>query len=312
VSSTLPVEGVCEVLRYRSPGAARGTPPSLLIELPHGATKEAHFLALRRRLRSALPPDLESFFFVNTDVGTPECAERVARTVTGIEPDRSSVAPARRVESVLVLRSLIPRTFVDCNRRIDFDRRSELTAAIPDYVVEPSDLALLRELHERYHAAAADAYREVCSRGGTAIQLHSYAPRSVDIRSVGADIVELLRDAYAPENRERWPLRPEVDLITRTDDDEMLAPERLAAQVQRRYRERGIEAGENATYRLHAASSGHAHSHRWPGSVLCLELRRDLLADPFDPFAEMRIGEGKLATMAAPLAHACLDVLRPA
>jgi hypothetical protein len=48
-----------------------------------------------------------------------------------------------------------------------------------------------------------------------------------------------------------------------------------------------------------------------PGYVLCLEVRRDLLADPFEPFAEMRIGATQVARLARPLAAALLHDLGP-
>ena len=307
------IAGVCEVRRFSAPGVGTEVPAGLLIELPHGATRAEHFETLRRRLRSRLPADLAAFFFVNTDVGTPECAARLARAVTAdLDGARRGSGTGTPLDAVLILRSLIPRTFVDCNRVIDFDRPSQLTAAIPDYVRHPDDAALLRELHESYQAAAALAYRSVCARGGTAIQLHSFAPRSIDVGRVGADIVEVLRRAYAPERYGRWPLRPEVDLITRTDQDELLAPQRLVERVRACYARRGVEVAENATYRLHPASSGQAHAHRYRGQVLCVELRRDRLADPFDPFVEMTIGAAQVDAMATPLAEACVEVLAPA
>jgi hypothetical protein len=41
-----------------------------------------------------------------------------------------------------------------------------------------------------------------------------------------------------------------------------------------------------------------------PGRALCLEVRRDLLADPFEPFAQMRIGAEKVERLAEPLSSA--------
>jgi len=315
VESPNSVAGVCEVERFRPAGADREAPPALLIEVPHGATREAHFEAVRQRLAVDLPDDLVEFFFVNTDVGAPECASRVARAVSdpasdrevrkllGASVDRAAARP------VLVVHSLIPRTFIDCNRIVDLDRPSELTSAVPDYIREPAAVAALRELHDAYQAVAREAYRQVCTNGGTAIQLHTYAPRSIEVERVGADIVSVLRGAYAPDRYEQWERRPDVDLITRTTDGEMLASARLVREVRARYAQGGVPTAENATYRLHPASTAHLHSTRYPGRVLCLELNRDLLAEPFDPFVEMTIGPAKLARMAAPLAAACLAVL---
>ena len=43
---------------------------------------------------------------------------------------------------------------------------------------------------------------------------------------------------------------------------------------------------------------------RRPGRTLCLEVRRDLLADPFEPFAEMHIGPTLVGRLAGPIAAA--------
>ena len=77
------IPGLCEIEYFGSPGTSPGTPPDLLVELPHGATTLAHLENLAGKLSSRLPPDLKEFFFVNTDVGTPECAREVGRRFPG-------------------------------------------------------------------------------------------------------------------------------------------------------------------------------------------------------------------------------------
>jgi len=67
---------------------------------------------------------------------------------------------------------------------------------------------------------------------------------------------------------------------------------------------RGITAGDSATYPLHPSTLAWEHVMRLPGRALCVEVRRDLLADPFEPFAEMRIGAPQVARLAEPLAEA--------
>ena len=61
------IEGVCDVETVAGDGLVAAG-PRLLIELPHGATRYAHFERLRARLKSPLPEELRQFFFVNTDV----------------------------------------------------------------------------------------------------------------------------------------------------------------------------------------------------------------------------------------------------
>jgi len=45
--------------------------------------------------------------------------------------------------------------------------------------------------------------------------------------------------------------------------------------------------------------------------VLCVELRRDLVADPFVPFAVSPIGAAKVARMVAPLVSVLGAALSP-
>jgi len=126
----------------------------------------------------------------------------------------------------------------------------------------------------------------------------------VDIERVDAGIVAALRRAYEPERYRTWPERPLVDIISEADDGTVLAPSGLVASIIEQYRRSGVEAAQNLTYRLHPATTGHLHSARFPGQVVCLEIRRDQLADPYTPFAAMRISHARAVRMAAPLAAA--------
>ncbi len=310
------IEGVCEVTETRGPGVPAGRVPHLLIELPHGATRESHYHALRRRLRSELPADLIDFFFVNTDVGSPECARELARMLADpaaceeltelLRGPGDRDAARMRPRSVTILRSLVPRTFIDCNRALDGENpgAAGLTPVLPEYITHPDDVALLTSLHRRYHEAARQAYARVCGSGGVALTLHTYAPRTVGITRVDGDIVRALHEAYEPERHERWPLRPEVDVISGTTDGTRPAPAETVRRIRELYARIGIDAGDSESYRLDPSTMGYRYSTAWPGRVVCVEIRRDLLAEPFDPFAEMTIGERKTRRMALPLAAA--------
>lgn len=270
---------------------AGGTPPAdVLLEVPHGATARADFATLAGRLAGPLPPRLEAFFHVNTDEGAPELAHEVAH--------RLAVAGRR----VLVVRCRIPRTLIDVNRELDGDGAG-MTAGLPPYVRDPRDRALLADLHRRYTVAAEAAYAEVCGAGGLALALHTYAPRSVGVE-VGDDVVGDLRRAYRAPVYAGWPERPPVDLITTTPDGDRLAPEGLVAALGDELARIGVPAAENASYLLHPSTMGHRHARRWPGRVLCLEVRRDLVGAPWRPFVESRIGPRKVGRIAAALARA--------
>lgn len=292
--------GVCEVHRYGRDAAAS----SLLIELPHGATERAHYDAVAARLESPLPARLEQFFHVNTDFGVPELAREVAARLTGSARKAS-------VKGVVVVRALVPRTFIDFNRVIGEGAEAGMTPGLQPYITADADQDLLLSLYRQYHATVAGLYREICgggSSGGIALTLHSYSPRSVEV-AVDAEIVTALRAAYRPAAYRSWALRPAVDFITRDGEGRDLSPPGLAAELRAAYAGFGLEAGENTAYHLHAASMGFRYSTAHPGRVLCAEFRRDLLGAPWRPFAPSRVGPRKVARLARPLAEGLASAL---
>ena len=298
------VPDVCDVLCLASHGAPPDAAPDLLIELPHGATRTADFERVHRRLVSELPDQLSAFFYVNTDVGSYECAGEVARgLVDPLQGDRA-------YRKVLILRSLIPRTFVDCNRVVApaAEGGGKMTPALPEYVTAPEDREFLEDLHAAYQAVASEAYDQVCGAGGMGLQIHTYAPKSVDIDRIDDNIVDALRRAYEPAVYETWERRPDVDIISEASDGTPLAPPALVTAIKQGFAGIGIGARENATYRLHPETMGYRHSARFAGRVLCIEISRALLADPFSPFEEMRISPKKVERMSEPIVQALLDV----
>lgn len=283
------VAGVFDVEAF----GPQSSPPRLLFEIPHGATAIEHYSTLRERLRSDLPDGLEGFFHVNTDIGAPEVALAAAQNLAdaGIP--------------TVVLRSLVPRTFIDCNRALDHPGAGAVTPGLPDYINDEDDRELLVDLHQRYTQTAKVLYEIVCGRAdGLAVNLHTYAPRSIALTQIKPSIVEDLRAAYLPDVYRTWPERPEVDLITRSAADELLAPEALLLQTKDRLQQAGFEVKENSTYRLFHATMGYWHSKRWPQKMLCLEMRRDLLAKEFIPFEPMAICPQKVARFVGPMTQA--------
>lgn len=291
--------GVAGLAWVRGSAAAPGAAPDLVLEVAHGATRAAHFDDLRARLRGSYPADLRDFFLVNTDVGAPELAEAVARAVVAAEPTRTA----------LVVRCLVPRTFVDCNRLVDRasaatrSAAGEMTPGIVEWVRDPHDLDLLLGLHERYAALVRAALDACCGQGGEALLLHTYAPRSIDV-PVDRDIVARLRAEYAPGRLAAWPLRSEVDLITTAPDGTRLASERLVAAMRGACTAAGLPVAENAAYALHPSTLAHAMARAHPGRTLCMEVRRDLLLEAFVPFVELTPEPARVSRVAAPLARA--------
>lgn len=289
---------VCEVLLRAGPRATPGRPPDLLLEVPHGATRTAEYLALRRRMRGALPEGLEDFFHVNTDAGAPELALAIAGAFVARCPERSA----------LILRSRIPRTLTDCNRRLT-EVPAGMTPGLAPYVHDPEDRALLLALHERWVEQARAAFTLVCEAGGLALMTHTYAPRSVDV-VVDEHIVTALRGAWAPERATTWPLRPEADFITNGLDGQPVVDPGLAQAAAQALQSAGIAAQVGATYPLHPATLSFEWAIRWPQQVLCLELRRDLLATRWAPFEQMVICPRRTAQAATPLAALFAERLR--
>ncbi|MBL9089532.1 MAG: N-formylglutamate amidohydrolase [Planctomycetia bacterium] len=294
-----PVPSVADVARVRGVAARADAAPDLLLEVPHGATRAAHFDALRAALVGAYPDDLRDFFFVNTDVGAPELAQRIAERFVGADPARTAV----------VVRCLVPRTFVDCNRVVPPDavgaasRPGQMTPGLMPWVKDDADRRLLLARHAAYGALVARAADATLARGGRALMVHTYAPRSVDV-AVDERIVASLHDAYRPEVVERWPLRAPVDLITKTPDGAFLADGGLVTRVRAGLASLGVAVAENEAYGLHPSTSAAALAARFPGTTLCFEVRRDLLVRRFTPFLEMATDPDAVDRLAAPFAAA--------
>lgn len=290
------IPGVLDAFTVRGARAAVDAAPELLIEVPHGATQTADFRALEARLTSPLPADLVDFFHVNTDAGAPELARAVAERFVAAEPERSAT----------VIRCRIPRTFIDTNRRIDATpdefEAGKVTPGLMPWIVTPEDQALLRGLYEAYVGAVSRAVARVPADGAVLL-LHTYAPRSVDVR-VDHAIVPSLRRAYAPEVEPTWPLRPPLDVIGRGADGTAYAPAEVVAALRELLAPLGLPVADSATYPLHPSTMAWAHTQARPGRTLCLEVRRDLLADPFTPFAQMEISGAQVARLAEPLTQA--------
>lgn len=297
-------EGMVDVVRL-GPDARSSAPADLLIELPHGATTAADYQRLAAQMRSILPRDLIAFFFVNTDVGTPEVGAKLAALLAEPSRHRSLLGdladqPGR---NILVVRSRIPRTLVDCNRTDAPPPGSGLTGMLPGYIRDEADVVLLRQLHSTYLGVARAAWAEVIAAEGRGISLHSYAPRSVAIERVTDTIVADLRDAW--RHPESLPLRPEVDVIDLDPEGVQRADPALVDAVIGEFAADGVAAVRSQTYRLHPVAFSAEVAQAAPLVALTVEIRRDLLVD-WDPFVEMKVRPSGVDAAAAALARAYL------
>jgi predicted N-formylglutamate amidohydrolase len=266
-------------------------PLDLVIEIPHGATATVDFTRLAAQLTSPLPDGLVDFFHVNTDAGAPELGAATARLLG---------------RAVAIVRCRVPRTFIDCNRRMDASpadfKAGKVTPGLMPWITSPEDRALLRAAYDRYLAVVREAAARLAPTGAM-LMLHTYAPRTVDVE-VDADIVANLRRAYQPEIEPTWPLRPEIDVIGRALDGTDHAPPAVVAELHRGMAAQGLTVANGTTYPLHPSTMAYEYVQAHPGLGLCIEVRRDLLADPFEPFAQMRISPEKVDRLAVPLAAA--------
>lgn len=286
------IDGVLELEHF---AAASPSNKWLFIEVPHGATRKSDYDRVFSRLKSKLPEQLEHYFFVNTDIGAPEGAQWLGKTLS-----------AKGI-NVVVARCLMPRTFIDPNRVVGAQKAGTMTdglnPATATYITHADDFAYLHDVHAQYSEAVGRAYQDVCrGKDGLALQLHSYAPKSVGIEKVDDSIVRALHAAYEPDVYAKWPDRPPIDLIASTKDGSFKAAPQLVAKTLAAYKAAGIAAEENGTYHLHPVTMGMQWAQQYPSQILCVELNRGLVADPFTPFGVSPISEAKVATMVAPLA----------
>lgn len=285
------IAGVVDIHVVR--GATAGDQADLVIEIPHGATETVDFTRLQEQLTSPLPDALVDFFHVNTDAGAPELAEGIAAKLVADDPTKS----------VAILRCRVPRTFIDCNRRMDASpadfKAGKVTPGLMPWITTDEDRALLRGSYDRYHEAVNAALAPTSA----ILMLHTYAPRTVDVE-VDADIVKNLRAAYQPDKEPTWPLRPEIDVISRALDGTNFAPADVVATLKTELAKDGITVADGLTYPLHPSTVAYDYVQARPGRALCVEVRRDLLADPFDPFVQMKISAAKVARLAGPFVSA--------
>ena len=309
------VEGICDVFRFTSGAPLSDPPVPLFIELPHGATELKHLHDLKPRVRQYTDDRYDDFFMVNTDQGSPEYAFYLAGALT--DPtlvdrlgDRLNAAQRSRLREIqhrldiVVLRSLLPRTIVDVNRQWVIDesvrKAANLTGTTASFIDDEADLTMLHELYDAYQQQARRGYAFACENGGFAFNLHTYAPISVSLVE-GEYIVDTLHRAYRPEQFATYAYRPAVELITTPPDGSILAPPRLVEWVLAAYRAQDIEITCDDPYPLHPAATGYHHCERYPHRILSMEIRRDLLAESFEPFAIWPVSPTKLAHMTDPL-----------
>lgn len=294
---------------YAGPDADPDAPADIFIEIPHGATEQAH-LEAAAALGVVTPPDWDVVFWCSTDQGAPEVGARAAQMLTDPEWVTQHMGPALGAEaasrSVRLVRGIIPRHLADLNRRWaseDEIERGDLTAVVPDFMREQREaIARLGELHARYHDVVEDCYMSCCDRGGFAVQLHTFSPRSVSAPG-GVITGKVLRHAWSAEQREQWPKRPDGQLITARAGEPSLIDEAIVEAFLESFADEGVELAVNEPFSLHPIAVIDDWSHRWPGQIIGLEIGRAVLAIDYDPLAQWEPDPDVVERMAAALAR---------
>ena len=164
-------------------------------------------------------------------------------------------------------------------------------------------LKLIQTQYHKYHAFVEAQIKTICSNGGHAILLHSYAPKSVGISSVDHEIVQKLHWAYSQERYDTWPIRPEVDVICKDTEGTVLVNKLWLDSLVQQCRSLGLNTAEGESYPLHPITMAHHYWQKYPNNILCLEIRRDLLVDNFTPFSEMSGNPNKMDEIARVIAN---------
>ncbi|MCA8969361.1 MAG: N-formylglutamate amidohydrolase [Planctomycetes bacterium] len=298
-------ESLPHVVEFTEFRGSRASAPTVLLEVPHGATRASHFDEVRAKLAGDYPADLRDFFFVNTDVGAPELANAIA--ALHVEADAGAWC--------VVARCLVPRTFVDCNRVIEVAQRpyadggerpsrgGGVTPGLHVYVTDEGDRALLLERYQSYVRSIEAAYEAVVPHGGRALMVHSYAPRSLDV-PVDERIVERLRAEYEPSRIEHWPLRPDIDVIADDPSGTRIAAPELVKALVTAGDALEFDVGISRTYALHEGTLAASLGRRYVGKTLCFEVRRDHLVGTFTPFSEMEADPSRVDRIARAIVSA--------
>lgn len=261
---------------------------TIFLEIPHGATTQAHLDAIKT-IGAQAPEDWDTFYWCSTDQGAPEVALEAARRLVDeawlaerLGDRAAQQAAARRV---VVIRGLIPRHYIDLNRLwIDEDeaKKTGLTPIIPSFLKDqPEPGTKLRALYRAYHEAINAQYQQTCQAQGQAMQVHTYSPRSVS--APGGVTGALLRDAWSDAKRETWPLRPPGQLITGRADEPPLSDAQLTAMMLARFEQAQLKLSVNDPFSFHPVTTLDALGHRWPGQIMAIELGRDQLTSSYDP-----------------------------
>ncbi len=295
------IPGVAHVQSCRGARCPPDRAPRLVVEVPHGADELAHYRACEAQLRGTLPLDLHHFFLANTDVGAWALGVAAAEHFVAQHP----------TEAALLIRCLVPRTLIDCNRELDARVPGGMSRGLPVYITDPDDEQYLLGLHAQYVALTDRAFAGLEKADGLALVPHTYAPRTVDIATVELDIVDRMHAAWAPGVAETWPLRPEVDLITETPEGQYMAPPGIGAALTAALAQQGLTAVEGGTYTLHPATRGATLSAHHPGRLLCLEVRRDLIVTQWTPFSPMVCDPVAVQRIAEPLGRCLAAALPP-
>jgi hypothetical protein len=122
--------------------------------------------------------------------------------------------------------------------------------------------------------------------------------------------VKSLKWACEPEREATWPLRAGIDLLTRDGQKNELSPPGMEQVLIEAFTAAGFTTKANDTYYVHEASLAYTWSTTYPGQLMCLEVRRDLLVPEWRPFEETFAAPEKTERVADVLVPVLDEALR--
>ena len=101
-----------------------------------------------------------------------------------------------------------------------------------------------------------------------------------------------------------------MDFIHQTPNGESLDHTVLRQNMTTHLEAAGLCVAQGDSYQLHPATTAYGWSEKYRSKTVCIEVRRDLLMQQFEPFAEMEVDVEQLASIATAMAYGIMETLQ--
>ena len=272
-----------------------------LILVPHDSTNDFFFdefpeIRAEAQRRNKLE-QFEQFIHIESDKGALVIADQIAKKI------QSALASHEKVE---LIHLDYPRGIIDGGRKLSHCVRDLCTTeSLAKYEKR------FKEIHQLTMDWITQKIEELNNNDGLLLDIHTMAPWSPS-QSVPLhwdqlyDYVESFTGTYSAER-----MRP-VNLLTRDDDDVLLADQELIDLFVQRLEGLNFSVQENEPYRLSNPFANHHYLSLATG--IAIDIPKHLLAEETThiedfPLNEFRISEEKVKRMGNAIAEATLERL---